>query len=144
MPDESATFFYPHFKPLLTRSCERFDDMAGREKSCQARSQVTSIESVDMAYDIGRGGAALKILALAVEGGFCKGRSFLLPSADRWQIEVNLREEKDTLGLGPAQSWNEASVPKQPPLAVAAYSALLLASLIAFYAERGSPCFARR
>jgi len=56
---------------------------------------------------------------------------------DRWQIEVNHREEKDTLGIGQAQLWNVTSVPKQPVLAVAAYSALLLASLKAFGAERG-------
>jgi hypothetical protein len=56
---------------------------------------------------------------------------------DRWQIEVNHREEKDTLGVGQAQLWNPVSVPKQPVLAVAAYSALLLASLQAFGAERG-------
>jgi hypothetical protein len=56
---------------------------------------------------------------------------------DRWQIEVNHREEKDTLGVGQAQLWNATSVPKQPVLAVAAYSALLLASLQAFGAERG-------
>lgn len=57
---------------------------------------------------------------------------------DRWQIEVNHREEKDTLGVGQAQLWNVTSVPKQPVLAVAAYSALLLASLQAFGAERGT------
>jgi len=57
---------------------------------------------------------------------------------DRWQIEVNHREEKDTLGVGQAQLWNYTSVPKQPVLAVASYSALLLASLIAFGAERGT------
>ncbi len=57
---------------------------------------------------------------------------------DRWQIEVNHREEKDTLGIGQAQLWNVTSVPKQPVLAVAAYSALLLASLTAFGAGRGS------
>jgi hypothetical protein len=56
---------------------------------------------------------------------------------DRWQIEVNHREEKDTLGVGQAQLWNATSVPKQPVLAVAAYSALLLAALIAFGPERG-------
>ncbi len=56
---------------------------------------------------------------------------------DRWQIEVNHREEKDTLGVGQAQLWNITSVPKQPVLAVASYSALLLASLQAFGAERG-------
>ena len=57
---------------------------------------------------------------------------------DRWQIEVNHRDEKDTLGVGQAQLWNVNSVPKQPVLSVAAYSALLLASLLAFGAERGA------
>ena len=57
---------------------------------------------------------------------------------DRWQIEVNHREEKDTLGVGQAQLWNERAVPKQPVLAVAAYSALLLAGLLAYGAERGA------
>lgn len=56
---------------------------------------------------------------------------------DRWQIEVNHREEKDTLGVGQAQLWNVKSVPRQPALVVASYSALLLASLEAFGAERG-------
>jgi hypothetical protein len=51
---------------------------------------------------------------------------------DRWQIEVNHREEKDTLGVGQAQLWNPIAVPKQPVLAVASYSALLLASLLTF------------
>lgn len=56
---------------------------------------------------------------------------------DRWQIEVNHREEKDTLGVGQAQLRHVTSVPKQPAFAVACYSALLLASLQAFGAERG-------
>jgi hypothetical protein len=55
---------------------------------------------------------------------------------DRWQIEVNHREEKDTLGVGQAQCHSEVSVPRQPVLAVAAYSALLLAGLHAFGAGR--------
>ena len=57
---------------------------------------------------------------------------------DRWQIEVNHRDEKDTLGVGQAQLWNPVAVPKQPVLAVAAYSALLLAALLTFGAERGA------
>lgn len=55
---------------------------------------------------------------------------------DRWQIEVNHREEKDTLGVGQAQIWNPVSVPKQPVLVVASYSALLLAGLRAFGPKR--------
>ena len=42
---------------------------------------------------------------------------------DRWQIEVNHREEKDTLGVGQAQLWNVTAVPKQPVLVVATTSA---------------------
>jgi hypothetical protein len=55
---------------------------------------------------------------------------------DRWQIEVNHRDEKDTLGVGQAQLWNVDAVPKQPALVVAAYSALLLAALHAFGTQR--------
>jgi hypothetical protein len=65
-------------------------------------------------------------------------RALLQIYFDRWQIEVNHRDEKDTLGVGQAQLWNPVAVPKQPVLAVAAYSALLLAALLAFGAERGA------
>jgi hypothetical protein len=64
-------------------------------------------------------------------------RALLQIYFDRWQIEVNHRDEKDTLGVGQAQLWNPVAVPKQPVLAVAAYSALLLAALRTFGAERG-------
>jgi len=65
-------------------------------------------------------------------------RSLLQIYFDRWQIEVNHREEKDTLGVGQAQLWNVHAVPKQPALVVAAYSALLLAALETFGIERGA------
>jgi hypothetical protein len=55
---------------------------------------------------------------------------------DRWEIEVNHREEKTTLGVGQAQRWSKKSVTRQPALVVAAYSALLLASLEAYGATR--------
>lgn len=48
---------------------------------------------------------------------------------DRWGIEVNHRDEKDILGLGQAQVWNQNSVSKVPALLVAMYSWLLLAGL---------------
>lgn len=51
---------------------------------------------------------------------------------DRWQIEVNHREEKDTLHVGQAQLHSFIAVPRQPALVVAAYSALLMAALIAY------------
>lgn len=51
---------------------------------------------------------------------------------DRWQIEVNHRDEKDLLGVGQAQVWSEQSIPRHPALAVASYSMLLLAALQTF------------
>jgi DDE superfamily endonuclease len=59
-------------------------------------------------------------------------REMLQAYFDRWQIEVNHREEKDTLGVGQAQVRSRRSVPRQPAFAVAAYSALLLAALLTF------------
>jgi len=55
---------------------------------------------------------------------------------DRWEIEVNHRDEKTILGVGQAQVWSQKSVARQPALVVAAYSALLLASLEAYGATR--------
>lgn len=66
-------------------------------------------------------------------------QQLLQPYFDRWQIEVNHREEKDTLGVGQAQLRSADSVPRQPAFVVAAYSALLLASLQAFGVGRGDP-----
>jgi hypothetical protein len=63
-------------------------------------------------------------------------RELLQPYFDRWQIEVNHREEKDTLGVGQAQVRSARSVPRQPAFAVAAYSALLLAGILAFGPSR--------
>ena len=51
---------------------------------------------------------------------------------DRWQIEVNHRDEKDLLGVGQAQVRSELSIPRHPALAVASYSLLLLAALKSF------------
>ena len=65
-------------------------------------------------------------------------RELLQAYADRWQIEVNHREEKDTLGVGQAQLRSERSVPRQPAFVVAAYSALLLASLLAYGPTRNT------
>ena len=67
-----------------------------------------------------------------------RAQALLQICVDRWQIEVNQREEKDRVGIGQAQLWNAIAVPKQPALSVAAYSALLLAALFAFGADRGA------
>jgi len=51
---------------------------------------------------------------------------------DRWGIEVNHRDEKEILGVGEAQVWNNDSVSKVPALLVAMYSWLLLAGMAAY------------
>ena len=50
----------------------------------------------------------------------------------RWDIEVNFREEKTLLGVGQAQVRADASVESVPALSVAAYAMLLLATQRAF------------
>ncbi len=55
---------------------------------------------------------------------------------DRWQIEVNFRDEKDTLGLGQAQVWSKDSVGRQPAFVVASYGALLLSSIVLYEDKR--------
>ncbi len=57
---------------------------------------------------------------------------------DRWQIEVNHRDEKDILGVGQAQVRSLQSVPRHPAFAVACYSLLLLAALRTFGPGRTS------
>jgi len=64
--------------------------------------------------------------------------SLLQAYLDRWQIEVNHRDEKSLLGVGQAQVRSALSVPRQPALVVAAYSLLLLAALQVFGPGRTS------
>lgn len=56
----------------------------------------------------------------------------------RWDIEVNLRDEKSLLGIGDAQVRSEKSVVCQPQLAVIANSLLTLASIRAYGGKRTS------
>lgn len=48
---------------------------------------------------------------------------------DRWQIEINHRDEKSILGVGQAQVWADLSVPRVPALMVPIYSLMLLSTL---------------
>lgn len=57
---------------------------------------------------------------------------------DRWQIEVNHRDEKTLLTVGQSQVWSELSVPRHPTFTVASYSTLLLAALRRFGPGRTS------
>jgi hypothetical protein len=59
---------------------------------------------------------------------------------DRWQIEVNHRDEKTILSVGRAQLWSPSSVSRQPALTVASYSMLLLAGLRCYGPGRSASC----
>jgi DDE superfamily endonuclease len=54
----------------------------------------------------------------------------------RWEIEVNHHDEKSIIGVAQAQTRNAQAVDRQPQLQVAAYSLLLLASILAHGFER--------
>jgi hypothetical protein len=111
-------------------------------RSGAARRPVRLLVVAPIPYDCGKG-----------HRKYYRDPAFLLTTArqasaevllqayfDRWQIEVNHRELKDTMGLGQAQLRNPRAVPRQPAMVVAAYSALLLAGIQAF-AEKRSDAF---
>lgn len=56
---------------------------------------------------------------------------------DRWQIEVNHRDQKTLLGVGQAQVWSPRSVARHPALAVASYALLQVAALRCLGPGRG-------
>ncbi len=60
---------------------------------------------------------------------------------DRWQIEVNFKEEKGQLSLGKQQVWSEKSIPRTPAFIVASYAALMLAGVLHFNDERTDQIF---
>ena len=55
---------------------------------------------------------------------------------DRWQIEINHRDEKSILGVGHAQVWAALSTPRVPALMVATYSLMLLSALETYGPKR--------
>ena len=57
---------------------------------------------------------------------------------DRWQIEINHRDEKTILGVGNPQVWADLSVPRVPALMVATYSLMLLSALEIYGFKRTS------
>ena len=67
-------------------------------------------------------------------------RELIQSYLDRWQIEVNHRDEKTILAVGQSQVWSPSSVSRQPALTVASYSLLLLAGLLCFGPGR-SACY---
>ncbi len=60
---------------------------------------------------------------------------------DRWQIEVNFKEEKSQMSLGRQQVWSERSIPRAPAFIAASYAALMLAGVLHFHDHRSEEVF---
>lgn len=60
---------------------------------------------------------------------------------DRWQIEVNFKEEKQQLSLGKQQNWSPRSIERAPAFIVASYGALMLAGVLRFSENRAHKDF---
>jgi hypothetical protein len=104
-----------------------------------ARRPLRLLVVAPVPYDSGKGQRKYyREPAFLLTTALDRPAAFLLRAYfDRWQIEVNHREIKDTLGIGQAQLRHFNSVPRQPAMSVAAYSALLLAGIMVFGDTRG-------
>jgi DDE superfamily endonuclease len=117
----------------------RYKDVSGIYwQGGAGRRPVRLLVVAPIPYDSGKGNRKYYrqpafLLTTALEA---PAAILLQPYFDRWQIEVNHREIKDTLGVGQAQLRNPRAVPRQPAMIVAAYSALLLAGIQVFGANR--------
>ena len=60
---------------------------------------------------------------------------------DRWQIEVNFKEEKQQMSLGKQQNWSRKSIEKAPAFIAASYGALLIAGVLHFSEDRNHKDF---
>ena len=56
----------------------------------------------------------------------------------RWEIECNHRDEKSYIGVAQGQVWSPLAVTRLPQFQVAAYSLLLLASLLTYGFDRSA------
>ncbi len=136
IPWQTATVFHGgQFRPVRYKSVAETYWQTGARRRCLRLLVVAPTP-----YDSGKGKRKYYrdpafLLTTAPQGD---AASLLQAYFDRWQIEVNHREEKDTLGVGQAQLRNPRAVPRQPALVVAAYSALLLAGLEVFGPHRTS------
>jgi hypothetical protein len=62
---------------------------------------------------------------------------------DRWQIEVNFKEEKSQMCLGKQQVWSPRAIPRAPAFIAACYAAIMLAGVLHFSDSRNHPSFER-
>jgi hypothetical protein len=155
--DSRRTYDQQKFTPEHVRQDEAVLWQTSKPWQGGKRRKLRYKEVQDVLWQSGAGARRLRLLVVAPipyrrtrHSRLCYRRSAYLLTTDRstpavqllqvyldrWQIEVNHREEKTALGVGQAQLWSKKSVPRQPALAVAAYSALLLASLEAHGATR--------
>lgn len=71
------------------------------------------------------------------------GKILIQKYFDRWQIEVNFKEEKQQMSLGKQQNWSRKSIEKVPAFIVASYGALLIAGVMHFSEDRRHKSFSK-
>lgn len=145
------------FTPEEIRKSSRVPYKRARFFHGGAQRSLKYKDTANVLWQRGTAGLRMRVLVLAPTGYRCtpKGKllyrdpAYLLTSdlntsaevliqayLDRWQIEVNHRDMKDTLGLGDAQVWTDPAVARQPGFVAASYSLLLIAGLKAYGPER--------
>ena len=144
------------FTPLSVRQDERIPYKTTELYVGKKLRNVRYKEVKDVLWQRGAGRKKLRLIVIAPKPYHSYGRKRLYKQEayiltdnseldaetiiqqyiNRWEIEVNHRDEKNNLGLGQAQVWNLQSVIKQPALLIAAYSIMLLAGLKCYGTER--------
>lgn len=154
-PETHRTYSPDRFTPNQVR---QDDSIAWCEADIFYAGQLRAIRYKELSGILWQGGAGTRPLRLIViapqpyKAPHCRAYrdpAYLLtddlstPAAlliqiyfDRWQIEVNHREEKSFIGVGDAQVWSELAATRHPTFQVACYSLILLASILEFGSTR--------
>jgi hypothetical protein len=103
-------------------------------RSAGARQILQLIVIAPLAYRLRKGSRLLyrKPAFLVCTDPVLDPRQVIEAYFQRWDIEVNFRDEKTLLGVGQAQVRNNVSVEAVPAFAVASYAMLLVAGQLAF------------
>lgn len=99
-----------------------------------ARQILQMIVIAPLAYRLRKGSKLLyrQPAFLICTDSAMEAREVIEAYFQRWDIEVNFRDEKTLLGVGQAQVHNQASVEAAPAFAVASYAMLLVSAELAF------------
>lgn len=149
LPTSRRTYNPDRFTPEQVR---QDDSIAWSEANTFYAGQLRAIrykEVIGVLWQRGSGTRPLRLIVIAPQPYHApSGRAYRDPAYlltddletltplliqiyfDRWQIEVNHREEKSFIGVGDAQLWNQLAASRHPTFQVACYSLILLAGTL--------------